>query len=129
MQTLAIPRGQTALAAGRATPEGDRIIVRAERDTPGYGICSIDFLEWAFRTDSYTFDVTFHDNGDWSYVSDTMLKVRGREELFRHVDQNRLRKVAEPRPNPSARVAAEGLTRTQAHGFSEDIGEPVELEA
>src|ERR1700756_2078744 len=30
LQTLAIPRGQVALAQGRATPDGQRLVVRAE---------------------------------------------------------------------------------------------------
>jgi len=126
MQTLALPRGQTALAGGQAAVDADRIVVRAERGSPGYGISSTEFLEWAFRTDSYTLDVTFHENGDWSYVSDTMLKVRGRDELFRHVDRNRLTKVAEPKPNPLLRVVRDGVSRTEAHGFSQDLGAPVE---
>src|SRR3569623_949206 len=53
MQTLAIPRGQTALASGHAAADVDKFSVRAERGGTGYGICSTDFLEWAFRTDSY----------------------------------------------------------------------------
>jgi hypothetical protein len=106
MQTLAIPRGQTALASGRTLEDGSGLTVRAERGEPGYGICSTDFLEWAFRTDSYQLDVKFEADGGWSYVSTTMLQVRGREEPFKHIDRNTLAKVAEPRPNPSARIAA-----------------------
>src|SRR5262245_52540704 len=52
MQTLSIPRGQTALSVGHAAADADRITVRAERDSTSYGISSTDFLEWAFRTDS-----------------------------------------------------------------------------
>ena len=117
MQTLALPRGQTALAGGRASPDGAGILVRAERGAPGYGICSTDFLEWAFRTDSYELEVRFEADGGWSYVSTTMLKVRGRDEPFRHVDRNILRKVAEPRPNPLARIATGEATLAEAHGF------------
>ncbi|HJV41140.1 FABP family protein [Caulobacter sp.] len=116
MQTLAIPRAQVALASGEAKPDGSGLIVRAERGGAGYGICSTDFLEWAFRTDSYELDVRFEADGGWSYVSTTMLQVRGRDEPFRHVDRNTLVKVGEPRPNPLARIAA-GETLPQAHGF------------
>src|SRR3989338_1160221 len=116
MQTLAIPRGQVALARGQATPDGSGLSVRAERGGPGYGICSTDFLEWAFRTDSYQLDVRFEDDGGWSYVSTTMLQVRGRDEPFKHIDRNTLVKVGEPKPNPSARIAA-GESLAQAHGF------------
>jgi hypothetical protein len=117
MQTLALPRGQTALAGGRASPDGAGILVRAERGAPGYGICSTDFLEWAFRTDSYELEVRFEADGGWSYVSTTMLNVRGRDEPFQHVDRNTLHKVAEPRPNPLARIATGEATLAEAHGF------------
>ena len=53
LQTLAIPRGQVALAAGHAAADADRIVVSAARGQTGYGICSTAFLEYAFRTDRY----------------------------------------------------------------------------
>ncbi len=100
LQSLSIPRGQTALAAGQAKPGDDRLVVTAARGQTNYGICSTDFLEYAFRTDSYRLEITFNPDGSWSYVSETMLKVRGRDELFAHRDVNTLVKVAEPQPNP-----------------------------
>lgn len=102
LQSLAIPRGQVALAAGRATPDADRLVLTAERGQTEYGICSTTFLEYAFRTDSYRIEVVFNADGSWSYVQDTMLKVHGRTELFQHRDRNTLVKVAEPTPNPLA---------------------------
>jgi len=99
MQSLAIPRGQVALAGGQATPDADRLVVRATRGDPAYGIASTPFLEHAFRTDAYQLTVTFHPDGSWSYVSETTLTVRG-QGPFNHRDENRLVKVAEPRPNP-----------------------------
>jgi hypothetical protein len=118
MQSLTMPRGQVALARGQAAPDAQRLVVRADRGGPGYGICSTDFLEWAFRTDSYELTVTFNPDGGWSYVSDTMLQVRGRPEPFRHQDRNTLTKVAEPTPNPLARLARNEVTLEAAHDFS-----------
>jgi hypothetical protein len=112
-----------ALAGGRAAPDGSGLVVRAERGGPGYGICSTDFLEWAFRTDSYELDVRFDADGGWSYVSTTMLQVRGRSAPFRHVDRNTLHKVAEPRPNPLARITTGAATLVEAHGFTSIGGE------
>lgn len=100
LQSLTIPRGQTALAAGHAKPGDDKLVVTATRGQTNYGICSTDFLEYAFRTDSYRLEITFNPDGSWSYVSDTMLMVRGRDELFAHRDLNTLVKIAEPKPNP-----------------------------
>jgi hypothetical protein len=108
LQSLAIPRGQVALAAGRATADADRLVLTAERGQTEYGICSTTFLEYAFRTDSYRIEVLFNDDGSWSYVLDTMLKVRGRAEMFQHRDRNTLAKVAEPTPNPLALLRARG---------------------
>jgi hypothetical protein len=100
LQSLTIPRGQTVLAFGHAKPDDMQLTVSAARGQTNYGICSTDFLEYAFRTDSYRLEITFNADGGWSYVSDTMLKVRGKEELFRHRDVNALVKIGEPIPNP-----------------------------
>jgi len=100
MQTLAIPRGQIAMAAGHAAPNATSLVLTAKRGETEYGICSTSFLEKAFRTDSYRIEVTFNADGSWSYVLDTMLQVSGRAEAFQHRDINTLVKVAEPAPNP-----------------------------
>jgi hypothetical protein len=100
MQTLAIPRGQIAMAAGHAAPDASSLVLTATRGRTEYGICSTSFLEYAFRTDSYRIEVAFNTDGSWSYVLDTMLLVRGRGEAFQHRDVNTLFKVAEPTPNP-----------------------------
>ena len=106
MQSLTIPRGQALLAGGAAKPDGCGLVVSAKRGDTEYGIVSTAFLEYAFRTDSYTLDVTFNADGSWSYVSDTMLSVRGQAEPFRHRDRNTLIKVGEPAPNPLAAIVA-----------------------
>jgi len=100
LQSLSIPRGQVALAAGRAKPDDTGLTVSATRGETSYGICSTAFLEYAFRTDAYHLDITFNADGSWKYVSDTTLVVHGRAEPFRHRDVNTLVKVAEPKPNP-----------------------------
>jgi hypothetical protein len=100
MQTLAIPRGQIAIAAGHASPVDTKLVLTATRGQTEYGICSTAFLEQAFRTDSYRIEVTFNPDGSWSYVQDTMLLVHGRSQPFQHRDVNTLAKVAEPKPNP-----------------------------
>jgi hypothetical protein len=107
LQTLAIPRGQVAIASGHATTDAVSLVLNARRGETEYGICSTAFLEYAFRTDSYRIEVTFNPDGSWSYVSDTMLAVRGRAEPFRHRDRNTLVKVAEPAPNPLMRIRSQ----------------------
>ncbi|BAK66523.1 hypothetical protein SLG_18480 [Sphingobium sp. SYK-6] len=104
LQTLAIPRGQIAIAAGQAEPNATKLTLKAERGQTEYGICSTTFLELAFRTDSYQIEVDFNADGSWSYVSETSLLVRGRDAPFLHRDTNTLTKIAEPDLNPWARI-------------------------
>lgn len=108
LQTVAIPRGQVALASGFAAVDAKTLKLSAVRGKTDYGICSTTFLEQAFRTESYAIEVNFHEDGSWSYVTETMLAVRGQEGLFNHKDQNRLFKVAEPKPNPLWVIAGQG---------------------
>ncbi len=105
LQTVAIPRGQVAMAAGHAAPDAAKLVLTAARGQVEYGICSTAFLEYAFRTDAYKIEVTFNPDGSWSYVVETTLLVHGRDAPFVHRDENTLKKVAEPLPNPLARLA------------------------
>ncbi|HYV90037.1 MAG TPA: heme-binding beta-barrel domain-containing protein, partial [Candidatus Polarisedimenticolia bacterium] len=100
MQTIAIPRAQVVLAGGTAKPDDERISVEARRGDTRFGICSTPFLEQAFRTDYYRIDITFNDDGSWSYVTRTDLAVRGTTPAFDHRDTNTLRRIALPQPNP-----------------------------
>lgn len=104
LQTLAIPRGQTALAAGHAKPDATSLVLTARRGETEYGISSAAFLEQNFRTDSYRIEVTYNPDGSWSYVQETTLLVRGREQPFLHKDVNTLVQVQAPEPNPLMRL-------------------------
>jgi len=108
MQSLTIPRGQAVLAGGKASPDGKTITVEARRGDTSFGICSSPFLEEAFRTDYYRLDITFNDDGSWSYVSRTDLAIRGKTPAFNHKDTNTLRRVAPPAPNPLAELVRDG---------------------
>ena len=105
IQTLSIPRGQVAIAGGKAEPDADRLMLVATRGSTEYGICSTTFLEHAFRTIEYRIKVTINTDGTWSYDEDTILMIRGQTEPFHHTDRNRLRKIGEPTPNPTALAA------------------------
>ena len=103
--TLSIPRGQTAMAVGQATPDARSFTLAAVRGSLTNGIVSNPFLEQAFRTDRYTIKVDIHTDGTWTYEQDTLLMIPGQSEPFHHTDRNRLRKIAEPTPNPTALAA------------------------
>ncbi len=106
LQTLAIPRGQVALAKGMARVDDRAISLEAVRGQTSYGICSTDFLEYAFRTDSYRIDIVFHDDDSWSYDLHTVLTVKGQDAPFDHHDRNTLKRVGKARPNPWAQILA-----------------------
>lgn len=106
MQTLAIPRGQVALASGQSAPDADKFSLIAERGQTEYGVCSTAFLEYGFRTDRYEIDIAFDGDDSWSYDIRTTLLVHGREEPFEHHDQNTLKRVAAAKPNPLMQILA-----------------------
>jgi hypothetical protein len=105
IQTLAIPRGQVAMAVGQAAPDAKAFTLRAERGAETNGILSNPFLEYAFKTMSYAISVTIHPDGSWSYEQETALSIPNQAELFRHTDRNTLHKIGEPTPNPTALAA------------------------
>lgn len=102
MQTLAIPRGQVAMAAGRAAPDAKTFELVASAGAEHFGICSNPFLDHAFRTAEYRIKVTINDDGTWGYEEDTLLLIAGRSDPFHHTDRNHLKLVAPPAPNPMA---------------------------
>ncbi|WP_454882688.1 FABP family protein [Sphingomonas oryzagri] len=104
LQTLAIPRGQVALASGQGKAGDDTLMLAATRGQTEYGVCSTAFLEYGFRTDSYTIAITFHGDDAWSYDIKTMLTVHGRPDPFEHHDTNTLRRVAAATPNPLKQI-------------------------
>lgn len=103
IQTLSIPRGQTALAVGHAAADAKTFRLEAVRGSTVNGISSNPFLEYAFRTERYAITITIHDDGTWSYSQETVLIIPGQTEPFMHTDKNRLVKIGEPTPNPTAR--------------------------
>ena len=103
IHTLAIPRGQIAMAVGQAAPDARTFTLTSQRGSTENGICSNPFLEHAFRTDSFTITVTINDDGTWGYEEDTVLMIKGQSEPFHHTDHNLLHKVGEPVLNPLMR--------------------------
>jgi hypothetical protein len=106
IQTLAIPRGQIAMAVGQASADATRFELAAVRGSTVNGICSNPFLEHAFTTTDYRITVTLNADGTWSYDEDTVLQIRGKPEPFHHTDRNTLTKIGEPTPNPLALALA-----------------------
>jgi hypothetical protein len=102
IHTLAIPRGQIAMASGTATADATSFELVATRGSEVYGICSNPFIEYAFKTLEYRIKVTINPDGTWSYDSDTVMMIRGQTEPFHHTDRNTLTRIGAPLPNPLA---------------------------
>jgi hypothetical protein len=102
LMTLAIPRGQVAMASGTAHADDTTFSVEAVRGSLTNGIVSNAFLEYGFRTERFAMTITVHTNGTWSYKQDTVMKVVGTEQMFHHTDRNILTRIAPPTPNPTA---------------------------
>ena len=101
-QTVSIPRAQTLLAIGEAARDATRFELSATRGTTVNGIASSPFLEAAFTTLEYRIVVEVHADGSWSYDEDTVLRIRGRSELFHHRDVSTLTRIGAAAPNPLA---------------------------
>jgi hypothetical protein len=102
--TLAIPRGQIAMASGGATRDAAIFTVTAAAAADDVGICSDPFLLHAFRTTEFRMTVTANADGTWSYEQDTVMEVQGVDEPFHHTDRNTLTRIAAPVPNPTAAI-------------------------
>jgi hypothetical protein len=102
IQTLAIPRGQIAMAVGQASADAKSFELVATHGSETYGICSNPFIEHAFKTIEYRIKVDIGTDGTWSYDEDTVMMIRGQTEPFHHTDRNTLTRIAAPTPNPLA---------------------------
>jgi hypothetical protein len=102
IHTLTIPRGQIAMATGKAAADATEFELVATDGDPHFGIRSAPFLDYAFKTLEFRIKVTINPNGGWSYSEDTVLMIKGETAPFHHTDNNNLTKIAEPTPNPLA---------------------------
>jgi hypothetical protein len=98
--SLTIPRGQVALAKGKAKSGADTFSVKAKEED----IVSAPFLAENFRTTGFKMTVMIHDEDHWSYDQTTKLKIKGVKKGFDHRDRNSLRRIGAARPNPLAQV-------------------------
>jgi len=102
LQTVAIPRGEVAMASGTAEPDARTFSVKAILGSSFAGIISSMFLSQNFLTLEYALTM-FVSSDSLSYEQDTTLQIAGRGEPFHHIDRNTLRRVARAAPNPAAR--------------------------
>ena len=101
VMTLAIPRGQVAMAEGPVASGATTFTLRADEDDRHAGISTNDFLDWSFRTTFWSITFRLGPGDVWAYSQTTRLEVRGRAP-FDHTDAGVLHRVGAPLPNPMA---------------------------
>lgn len=94
IRTFMPPRGMTVLAGGKASATARSFSLEANAGDEVFGICSSPFLTTEFKTVRYTLAVDVLDDDTFRYDEHTFLKMKNRDELFDHRDDNTLRRVS-----------------------------------
>lgn len=92
MHSFMIPRGMVVLAGGSASADSKEISVKAELGSSTFGICSGPFLDREFKTVRYESRIQFNSSGSFSYEENTQILMKGRKDIFNHIDKNSLKK-------------------------------------
>lgn len=93
MRCFMPPRGMTVLAGGHAEPDARRLELEATSGSETFGICSSPFLVAEFKTERYTLALDVVDDDTIHYDEHTFMRMKGRDALFDHRDENTLRRV------------------------------------
>lgn len=88
-----IPRGISVIAGAEVEPNSTKFTLKSEAGSCTYGICSNPFLDAEFKIVSFTVSMNLLDGKSISYEQDTVLKLKGRTDLFHHKDRNTLNRV------------------------------------
>jgi len=102
IHSLAIPRGLTVMAVGKANKDAREFELVATHNSDNFGIRSTPFLDYAFETVEFRIKISINSDDTWTYDEDTVLRIKGKADLFHHTDKNTLTRIAEPTPNPLA---------------------------
>lgn len=94
MRSFIVPRGVAVLAGGTAAPDDKEFKMSAVAGSDTYGICSNLFLDREFKTVRFDVRVKILGSDSFEYEEDTVLKMKGRSDLFHHTDQNTLKRVS-----------------------------------
>ena len=93
IKSFVVPRGYTVMAGGTAEADAKSFEMMAELGSETYGICSNQWLANEFKTVRFELRIDLHDDDTWSYEEDTVLQIKGQDELFHHRDKNTLKRV------------------------------------
>lgn len=88
MRCFIVPRGISVIAGATVEADAKTFKLAADIGSETYGICSNKFLDEEFKTVRFDCKLTQVDENTFSYFEDTQLKMKGREDLFHHTDEN-----------------------------------------
>jgi hypothetical protein len=94
MHSFMIPRGMAVLAGGKASENDKAFRVEAQLGSPTFGICSNPFLDREFKTVKYFSDINMLSPTEFSYQETTQILMKGKEQIFNHIDKNTLKKLS-----------------------------------
>ncbi len=93
LRCFIVPRGVTVIAGGTVDKDANTFELVADVGSETYGICSNQFLDEEFKTVRYELKIDIHSAQSFSYEEDTQLRVKGRPDIFHHIDKNTLTRV------------------------------------
>ena len=93
LRCFIVPRGVSIIAGGTVEPDAKSFELAAAVGSETYGICSNQFLDKEFKTVRYVLKVTIHDGQSFSYEEDTQLQIKGKKDIFHHIDKNTLKRT------------------------------------
>ena len=93
LRQFMVPRGIMINAGAQVQPDARAFKLSASCEHGMLGILRHPARYEAVDTVRYELAVNVAEDGSFSYAEDTMLKIRGQDDLFHHTDGNTLRRV------------------------------------
>jgi hypothetical protein len=92
MRAFMVPRGTVVLAGGNANANDTTFTMKATLGEQQWGVLENPYLSKNASTVAYECTITTAGD-EWSYESDTVLKMKEFDELYHHTDTNTLKRV------------------------------------
>ena len=94
MKSFVIPRGIALIAGGTVEPSARSFKIASKEGSPCYGILHNLFIEKEFKIVGFDLAIDMAADGkSFTYDQDTILRLKGRTDLFHHRDKNTLRRI------------------------------------
>lgn len=93
MRAFLVPRSTMVLAGATTSADATRFTMSAELGSTTWGVLENPYLAQNASTVAYEVTVEIGD-AEWSYESDTVLRMTQFEDLYHHTDANTLHRVA-----------------------------------